>query len=191
MLQVNPVVLLATPLLHESEGFYRLDKASGAIKAYADPASPLARAIQKRGQWLQYLDCKFEPGLSMSTLKGDPWTIGFGSTGAHIKADTVWTRAQCEAQFNTHVNGFLTALMKLVGGLNLKPHQLAALLSLMYNIGETAFRKSTLLRLLLSNDELGAANQFLRWNKAGGQVLHGLTVRRRKERALFLNQDVP
>ncbi|MFM6190606.1 glycoside hydrolase family protein, partial [Planktothrix sp.] len=38
-------------------------------------------------------------------------------------------------------------------------------------------------------DFQGAADQFPRWNKAGGQVLEGLTRRRKAERALFLGQD--
>ncbi|EBY2991617.1 lysozyme, partial [Salmonella enterica subsp. enterica serovar Typhimurium] len=46
---------------------------------------------------------------------------------------------------------------------------------------------STLLRKLNSGDYAGAADEFLRWNKAGGKVLNGLTRRREAERALFLS----
>ena len=42
------------------------------------------------------------------------------------------------------------------------------------------------MRRLNAGDVQGAADQFLRWNKAGGQVLRGLTRRREAERELFL-----
>ena len=65
-----------------------------------------------------------------------------------------------------------------------------ALASWLYNLGETNFRNSTLLRLLNEGDYMGAADQFLVWNKAriGGELkeIRGLTNRRKDERALFL-----
>ncbi|WP_049003403.1 lysozyme, partial [Citrobacter freundii] len=50
-----------------------------------------------------------------------------------------------------------------------------------------ALSTSTLLRKLNDGDVKGAADEFLRWNKAGGKVLNGLTRRREAERALFLS----
>jgi GH24 family phage-related lysozyme (muramidase) len=47
-------------------------------------------------------------------------------------------------------------------------------------------QSSTLLKLLNQGEYTQAADQFLRWNKAGGRVLPGLTRRREAERALFL-----
>jgi lysozyme len=60
-----------------------------------------------------------------------------------------------------------------------------ALVSLTYNIGGGAFGSSTLLRELNRKHYRRAAEQFLRWNRAGGRVLLGLSRRRRAERALF------
>lgn len=65
-------------------------------------------------------------------------------------------------------------------------NELAAMTSLAYNVGVEAFRNSTLLRLYRAGDIAGAAEQFLRWNKAQGQVMPGLDKRRAHERALFL-----
>ena len=45
---------------------------------------------------------------------------------------------------------------------------------------------STLLKKLNAEDLDGAANEFLKWNKAKGNVLDGLTERRKSERELFL-----
>ncbi len=60
----------------------------------------------------------------------------------------------------------------------------AALISISYNIGTGAFCRSTLVRKLNAGDLAGACAQFDRWNRAGGQVVRGLVIRRAKERAL-------
>ena len=66
-------------------------------------------------------------------------------------------------------------------------NELDALTSLVYNIGIGAFKKSTLLSLLNQGaDRHLVADQFLRWNKAGGKVLPGLVKRRLAEHNLFL-----
>ncbi len=67
--------------------------------------------------------------------------------------------------------------------------QFDACVSLIYNIGLGAFRKSTLARLLAARDMAGAADQFPRWNKSAGKVLPGLVTRRAAERALFLGEN--
>jgi hypothetical protein len=64
-----------------------------------------------------------------------------------------------------------------------------ALVSFAFNVGLTAFRTSTLLKLLNDNsDRSVVATQFLRWNKAGDKVLEGLTKRRNAEKELFLSK---
>lgn len=68
-------------------------------------------------------------------------------------------------------------------------HQRDALASFVYNVGEAAFRGSTLLRKLNALDDAGAAREFGRWiyTTAGGKKVQsaGLAARRRRERALF------
>lgn len=64
--------------------------------------------------------------------------------------------------------------------------QFDALVCWAFNIGVSAAQNSTLMKKLNSGDYSGAADQFLRWNKAGGVVLRGLTRRREAERELFL-----
>lgn len=68
----------------------------------------------------------------------------------------------------------------------LSQNEFDALVSFVFNLGTSAFANSTLLKLLNQGRRVEAADQFLRWNKAGGQVLAGLTRRREAERALFL-----
>lgn len=61
----------------------------------------------------------------------------------------------------------------------------AALISFVFNVGCGAFRNSTLLRLLNAENYEGASKQFMRWNKADGKVVRGLTNRRAAEAELF------
>jgi lysozyme len=68
----------------------------------------------------------------------------------------------------------------------LNENEFAALVSLCYNIGPGAFAKSTLVKLLNLNKKADAALEFLKWNKAGGKEVKGLTRRREAEKALFL-----
>lgn len=65
-------------------------------------------------------------------------------------------------------------------------NQFDALVSFAFNLGVGNLKNSTLLRLLNEGNIFAAADQFLRWNKAGGRELPGLTRRRRAERDLFI-----
>lgn len=64
-------------------------------------------------------------------------------------------------------------------------NQFDAMCSLAYNIGVGNFLKSTLLKKVNAGDFVGASEEFLRWNKAGGKELLGLTKRRKREFDLF------
>lgn len=60
-------------------------------------------------------------------------------------------------------------------------HELDAYMSLAYNIGTTAFCGSTLVKKLNAQDYAGACKEILRWNRAGGREVAGLTKRRQDE----------
>ena len=64
--------------------------------------------------------------------------------------------------------------------------QFDALVCFAFNVGSKNLDTSTLLKKLTIGDIEGAGDEFLRWNKAGGKVLEGLTRRRQAERRLFL-----
>ena len=64
-----------------------------------------------------------------------------------------------------------------------------ALVSFVFNVGVGAFQQSTLLRLLQQGLYKPAADQLLRWDKAAGKVIPGLSRRRAAERKLFLEDD--
>lgn len=111
-------------------------------------------------------------------------TIGYGHTGPEVRVGHTITRAEAEALFGRDLAVFADQVRKLVV-VELQDHQFSALVSLAYNIGASRLRESTLLRLLNRGDYWGAANQFGVWNRAGGQVLNGLILRRAAERDLF------
>ena len=60
-------------------------------------------------------------------------------------------------------------------------HEYDALVQFSYNVGSNAFCSSTLVKLLNQMRYSEACDQILRWNRAGGKVVRGLTIRREKE----------
>ena len=113
---------------------------------------------------------------------GDPWTIGYGSTGSDIRQHTVWTKEQAEDALQAHVRYFVSGLVKLSPRLlSATPRRIAAVISWAYNLGLGNYRISTFKRRIDASDWSGAAEECLKWNKAAGRVIPGLTRRRQAE----------
>lgn len=117
-------------------------------------------------------------------------TIGYGCTiyedGTAVSLDDgPITEAEADEMLR-RLLGRYEAAVRRYAQVDLEQGQFDALVSFAYNVGNEALRGSTLLRLLNGGDVAGAANQFLRWDKAGGRTLPGLTRRRQAERRLFL-----
>lgn len=119
------------------------------------------------------------------------WTIGFGTTvypdGIRVKQGDHCTVEQAKSFFQHDLKRFQAGVNNAVRVV-LSQNQFDALVSLSYNIGQNAFNNSTLLKCLNAGDYQAAADQFLVWNKGGGQILKGLVRRREVERALFLKR---
>lgn len=118
------------------------------------------------------------------------WTIGYGWTqpvdGKPIRAGMTIKQETAERLLKTGLVSYESDVSRLVKVV-LTQGQFDALVSFTYNLGPRSLSTSTLLRKLNAGDYAGAADEFLRWNKAGGKVLNGLTRRREAERALFLS----
>ncbi|EUL63066.1 hypothetical protein P838_04401 [Enterobacter hormaechei] len=118
------------------------------------------------------------------------WTIGYGWTqpvdGKPIRARMTIKQETAERLLKTGLVSYESDVSRLVK-VGLTQGQFDALVSFTYNLGARSLSTSTLLRKLNAGDYAGAADEFLRWNKAGGKVLNGLTRRREAERALFLS----
>lgn len=117
-------------------------------------------------------------------------TIGYGWTqpvdGKPIRAGMTIKQETAERLLKTGLVSYESDVSRLVK-VGLTQGQFDALVSFTYNLGSKSLSTSTLLRKLNAGDYAGAADEFLRWNKAGGKVLNGLTRRREAERALFLS----
>lgn len=114
------------------------------------------------------------------------WTIGWGHTGREVKAGQSITKEQAVSLLEADLGKFERGVEAAVKA-PLTQNQFDALVCFTYNVGLGAFGDSTLLKLLNQKNYAGAADQFPRWNKAGGVVLPGLTKRRIAERQLFLS----
>jgi GH24 family phage-related lysozyme (muramidase) len=120
---------------------------------------------------------------------GEPWTIGWGATGAglepgsRIGPGTVWTQAQCDARLADDLVRYARDVARAIGTAPTTQSEFDALVSFHYNTG--AIARATLTRLHVAGDTDGAAAQFKRWNMAGGRVLRGLVRRRAAEEALY------
>lgn len=116
-------------------------------------------------------------------------TIGYGNTfyadGKKVKLGDKITKEQADTLFL----GIAEDFAKRVRGLlkkDLNENQFSALVCLAYNIGVANLNKSTLLKKVNVNPSDPSINaEFLKWNKAGGKVLAGLTRRREAESKLY------
>lgn len=113
-------------------------------------------------------------------------TIGYGATfyedGTKVTLrDAPITKERAEQLLRWHISKyFMPDVVRLCPGAD-TPGRIAALCDFAFNVGIGALRNSTLRRKVNAGawDEVPA--QFLRWNKAGGKVLRGLTRRRQAE----------
>jgi lysozyme len=118
-------------------------------------------------------------------------TIGWGHTnhnGRQFDTSSVWTQQECDDEFLNDMAIFVGAVNDLVE-VPINQDQFDALVSFAFNVGAGNLKTSTLLKKLNAKDYAGAAQEFKRWNKAGGKVLPGLTRRRACEALLF--QSIP
>lgn len=107
------------------------------------------------------------------------WTIGFGTTEG-VKAGQKIDPVKALQRKIEDIQKFEGAIKQCVK-VPLHQHEYDAYVSLAYNIGPAAFCKSTLVRKLNQEDYSGACKEILRWNRAGGKVVRGLTLRREAE----------
>lgn len=112
------------------------------------------------------------------------WTIGYGHIKGVQEGMTI-TEMQAEEMLQSELieyEGYINDLVEV----ELNQNQFDAMVSWVYNLGGGNLRSSTLLKVLNAGNYAGVPEQMLRWNKAGGKVLEGLTRRRQAEADLFV-----
>lgn len=107
-----------------------------------------------------------------------------------VKPGQVATPAECDARLYTHLSEFKAKLDRcLTYPTSAKTG--AAFLIWTYNVGAGAACSSTLVRKANAGDLRGACDELLKWNRAGGRVIKGLTNRREAERKLCIEGLLP
>jgi GH24 family phage-related lysozyme (muramidase) len=117
------------------------------------------------------------------------YTIGYGHTGDVTPGQTI-SQQEADRLLREDVRKFEKAVDNYTR-VPLKQSQFDALVSFTFNCGTSAFRDSTLLRLLNTNDYEGAASQFSRWVNGSNGPLPGLIRRREAEEKLFRQDGWP
>ena len=140
---------------------------------------------------------KFE-GCSLKAYKcpAGVWTIGWGNTtyadGKKVKEGDKIDQATANQLLKVTVEKFEKQVKLLIGttlNTTLPEKAIDSLTVFAYNVGTTAFAKSTLLKTIKANknDLTNIEKQWMRWNKASGKELAGLTRRRKAEAEMYKN----
>jgi len=116
------------------------------------------------------------------------WTIGYGHTAGVGPNTPRMTEREASRLLQQELDRkYEPAVEALSVADELNENQFSALASFVYNLGPGSISAGTGIgRALRARQWRRAADEMLRWNKAGGRVLPGLTRRRQAERALFL-----
>lgn len=162
-----------------------LSETDGRAASLPDTISPEGIALIKRFEGCArrrsdgLVEAYPDPGSG-----GEPWTIGWGATGAGIGPGTVWTQAQCDERLARDLERYARDVGCAIDAAPTSQQQFDALVSFHYNTG--ALSRSTLLRRHREGDYFAAATEFARWRHAGGRVMAGLVRRRAAEARLYL-----
>ncbi|WP_414739686.1 lysozyme [Methylorubrum extorquens] len=114
----------------------------------------------------------------------EPWTVCYGETEG-VRLGDRYTAAECKAMLAWSLEGYALKLESCVTR-PMADETYVAFLSLSYNVGSGAFCKSSVARLWNAGETRAACDAMLKWNRAAGAVMPGLTRRRTQERALCL-----
>lgn len=110
------------------------------------------------------------------------WGLTYDEEGKPLQLGEQWSIERATRHKARVLSTFLRTLLEMSPKLVLEPsRRIAAVLSWVYNCGLGNYRISTFKKKIDSKDWSEAQEQCLKWNKAGGKVLKGLTLRRQAE----------
>ena len=125
----------------------------------------------------------YSPTTYLDIVGGIP-TIGFGTT-ENVRPGQKTDPVAALQRKLSDIQKFEGALKTCVK-VPLHQYEYDAYLQLAYNIGPGNFCSSTLVKKLNAEDYKGACQEILRWNRAGGKVVRGLSKRREQEYKLCI-----
>ena len=115
-------------------------------------------------------------------------TFGYGLLRKNYPKEPMpITKERALELLEINVIAYQKRMLRLVR-VELTDTQIIALTSFCYNLGLSAFQRSSLRRKLNRGDYEGSSNEFPKWVWAGGRKWNGLMKRRLAEKELFLNQ---
>ena len=123
-------------------------------------------------------------------------TIGYGSTyypdNSNVKmGDVLRDKEEAEVLLIHTLVDYDIYVSKYTKSVKLTQYQFDALVCFAFNVGLGNLSKSTLLKKVLANpNDSNIALEFVKWNRAGGEVVKGLTKRRQKESELYFKKVV-
>jgi lysozyme len=135
----------------------------------------------------KYEGCKLKPYLCPAKF----WTVGYGhviGNGKEVPEKQLYTRGEIDELLRTDLARFEQGVRRYCP-VPLTQFEFDSLVSFSFNLGLGVLQRSTLRRKLLRQDRQAAAKEILKYNKAGGQVLKGLTRRREAEYRMFTNTN--
>ena len=117
------------------------------------------------------------------------WTVGVGHLIGDGKSlpeswNKLFTTEEVDALLKQDLVRFERGVQKLLP-VPLTQNQFDALISFSFNLGLGVLQRSTLRQNILRKDFKGAAEEFLKYVRAGGKIVKGLVTRRNDEKALF------
>lgn len=112
-------------------------------------------------------------------------TVCNGHTGPDVKVGDVWSKERCDAILVKDVEAHGERLLACIT-VAINQNEYDAYTSWAYNVGTGAACKSTVIKLLNQGKRAEACNGLMRWDRAGGRQVRGLTNRRKAERDLCL-----
>lgn len=120
--------------------------------------------------------------------RGHPWTVCYGHTGKDVTPGVHKSLEECKAlllrdldeRAGDYIEGCIPALQTA------PPGRYVAVLSLAHNIGAAGVCHSSVARDLNAGRVVAACNDLLKFNRAAGFVMPGLTRRREREREMCL-----
>lgn len=115
---------------------------------------------------------------------GGVWTIGYGHTAGSYEG-LVWAQEQAEAALTTDLQNAAMGLFGLIKS-KLSDRQMAALISLAFNVGASALKGSTLINAVNDGRWADVVRQFIAWDHDGGREVKGLLHRRLIEATTYI-----
>ena len=117
--------------------------------------------------------------------RGEPWTVCYGHTGADVTPGVRKSLAECKALLVADSNKEWATIQKCIH-VPIGDSRAISFVSLAYNIGGGGFCRSSIVRDLNAGRDQQACDDLLKYDRAAGMVMPGLTRRRQAERRLCL-----